>query len=43
MLLDGASEPEVAKTLRIEPRDVRHAVQRILHALRLEVPAVNAG
>ncbi len=43
MLIDGATEPEVARTLRIEPRDVRHAVQRTLRALRLDVPAVNAG
>ena len=39
MLLDGSPEPEVADALRIPPRDVRHAVQRILSALRLDVPA----
>jgi DNA-binding NarL/FixJ family response regulator len=39
MLLDGASEAEIAGTLRLEPRDVRHAVQRILSALRLDIPA----
>jgi DNA-binding NarL/FixJ family response regulator len=39
MLLDGASEVEVAKTLRVEAREVRHTVQRILSALRLDVPA----
>jgi DNA-binding NarL/FixJ family response regulator len=39
MLLDGSSEAEVATTLRVETRDVRHAVQRILSRLRLEVPA----
>lgn len=38
MLLDGASEREVAGTLRVAPRDIRHSVQRILSALRLEVP-----
>ena len=43
MLIDGAGEREVARTLRMEPRDVRHAVQRTLSTLRLEVPAVNAG
>lgn len=42
MLLDGASEPEVAETLRLPTRDVRHAVQRILSALRLDVPAARA-
>lgn len=39
MLLDGASEVEVAETLRVEAREVRHTVQRILSALRLDVPA----
>jgi DNA-binding NarL/FixJ family response regulator len=39
MLLDGASEVEVARTLRVEAREVRHTVQRILSALRLDVPA----
>jgi DNA-binding NarL/FixJ family response regulator len=43
MLIDGAGEREVARTLRMEPRDVRHAVQRTLSTLRLEVPTVNAG
>jgi DNA-binding NarL/FixJ family response regulator len=42
MLLDGASETEVAETLRLPTRDVRHSVQRILSALRLEVPAARA-
>jgi DNA-binding NarL/FixJ family response regulator len=42
MLLDGASEAEVAQTLRVPPRDVRHSVQRILSALRLDVPAARA-
>ena len=39
MLLDGTSEKEVAQTLRLSLRDVRHGVQRILHELRLQVPA----
>lgn len=39
MLLDGASEPEVAQTLQQPVKDIRHAVQRILRDLRLEVPA----
>jgi DNA-binding NarL/FixJ family response regulator len=43
MLIDGTSEADAARTLRIEPRDVRHAVQRTLRTLRLEVPTVNAG
>jgi DNA-binding NarL/FixJ family response regulator len=42
MLLDGASEADVAQTLRVPPRDVRHSVQRILSALRLDVPAARA-
>jgi DNA-binding NarL/FixJ family response regulator len=42
MLLDGASEAEIAQTLRQPTRDVRHSVQRILRALRLEVPAARA-
>jgi DNA-binding NarL/FixJ family response regulator len=43
MLLDGAGESEVAETLGIERREVRNAVHRILHALRLDIPAANAG
>ena len=43
VLLDGATESEAAATLRLEPKDVRHAVQRILSALRLDVPAARAG
>ncbi len=42
MLLDGASEAEVAEILGMPPRDVRHSVQRILSALRLDVPAARA-
>ncbi len=43
VLLDGATEGEAATTLRMEPRDVRHGVQRILSALRLDVPATRTG
>jgi DNA-binding NarL/FixJ family response regulator len=43
MMLDGAGEQDVAETLGIERRDVRNAVHRILHALRLDIPAANAG
>ena len=43
VLLDGATEAEAAATLRIEPKEVRHGVQRILSALRLDVPAARAG
>ncbi len=39
MLLDGATERDVAHTLRIDTRDVRHSVQRILSTLRIDVPA----
>jgi hypothetical protein len=35
MLNDGTSEPDMARTLRKESRDVRHAV---LRTPRLEVP-----
>lgn len=42
MLLDGSSEAEVARTLRVHTREVRHSVQRILRALRLDVPAARA-
>ena len=43
MLLDGASEAEVAQTLRSPQKEVRHAVQRILSALRLYVPAARSS
>lgn len=39
---DLFSEAEVAQTLRVPTRDVRHSVQRILRALRLDVPAARA-
>jgi DNA-binding NarL/FixJ family response regulator len=42
MLLDGASEPEIARTLRRDPHDVRNAVRRMLSALRIDVPAAQA-
>ena len=42
MLLDGASEGDIGQTLRLPHRDVRYAVQRILSALRLDVPAARA-
>jgi DNA-binding NarL/FixJ family response regulator len=43
MLLDGSTETEIAKTLRVAPSDVRHRVHRILSAMRLEVPAGGPG
>lgn len=43
MLLDGASDADIAHMLRLHAKDVRHAVQRILSALRLDVPAARAG
>jgi DNA-binding NarL/FixJ family response regulator len=38
MLLDGASESEVARTIGAEVKDVRHAVQRTLSTLRHSAP-----
>jgi len=43
MLLGGATEVEVADTLKVEPREVRHSVQRTLSALRLDVPAARSA
>jgi DNA-binding NarL/FixJ family response regulator len=43
MLLDGTPEADVAETLGIERRDERNAVHRILHALRLDIPAAKPG
>jgi DNA-binding NarL/FixJ family response regulator len=43
MLLDGATTTEVAATLQLETRDVRIAVHRILHALRLDIPTAHGG
>jgi DNA-binding NarL/FixJ family response regulator len=42
MLLDGAGESDVADTLHMERRDVRHAVHRILRALRLDIPSAHS-
>ena len=39
MLLDGTPEREIATVLRREPRELTHAVQRMLSRLRLDVPA----
>ena len=39
MLLDGTPEREIATILRREPRELQHAVQRMLTRLRLDVPA----
>jgi hypothetical protein len=39
MLLDGTSEADVAQTVGMSRRYVRHAVHRVLHTLRLDVPA----
>lgn len=38
MLLDGATEPEVARTTGLQVKDVRHAVHRMLSALRHSAP-----
>ena len=38
MLLDGTTELEAARTLRLDVKDVRHAVQRTLSALRQSAP-----
>jgi DNA-binding NarL/FixJ family response regulator len=43
MLLDGASEPEAARTLGLQTRDVRDSVLRILGRLRLDVPTATGG
>jgi len=43
LLLDGATEAEAAAALRLEPRDVRHGIQRILRALRLDVPTARTA
>jgi len=43
MLLDGASEREIGRTLDLPVRDVGHAVRRILSALQLEIPARRSG
>jgi DNA-binding NarL/FixJ family response regulator len=43
MLLDGATESEIASTLMLTSRNVRHRVQRILAALRLDIPAAQSS
>lgn len=43
VLLDGSTIAEAGKALRVEPREVRIAVQRILRSLRLDVPAARGG
>jgi DNA-binding NarL/FixJ family response regulator len=42
MLLDGASDADVAKVLRVEPSDIEHATRRILARLTQSVPVANA-
>ena len=42
MALDGASDADIARTLGLERRDVRHGFHRILHALRLDIPYAGA-
>lgn len=42
MLLDGATEADAAAALDDEPQVVQRQVQRILGALRLDVPAASA-
>jgi DNA-binding NarL/FixJ family response regulator len=39
MQLDGTPERDIARVLRREPREIQHALQRMLSRLRLEVPA----
>jgi DNA-binding NarL/FixJ family response regulator len=39
MVLEGSSDADTAQVLRMEQREVRQAVQRILSELRVEVPA----
>jgi DNA-binding NarL/FixJ family response regulator len=43
VMIDGATIAEAAVALRLEERDVRIAVQRILRSLRLEVPAARSA
>jgi two-component system, NarL family, response regulator DevR len=43
MLLAGATETEVGRTLELSPRDVRDIVRRILSALQLEIPGGTAA
>jgi DNA-binding NarL/FixJ family response regulator len=41
MLLDRTNDTDIAETLGIERREVRHAVHRMLHLLRLDIPAAS--
>ncbi len=41
MLLDGATDTEVARALRLEPGDVEQATRRILSRLTQEIPVAN--
>jgi DNA-binding NarL/FixJ family response regulator len=43
MLLDGAGESEIAQTLRVDRKEVRNAVHRILHSLQLDIPSAQPG
>jgi DNA-binding NarL/FixJ family response regulator len=43
MLLDGATEAEVADALRTETTEIHHRVQRLLATLRVDVPSAVAG
>jgi DNA-binding NarL/FixJ family response regulator len=43
MLLDGASEADVAHALRMDRKDVRNALHRILRALRLDIPSAQTA
>lgn len=43
VLLDGGSVVDAAGALRLEPREVKNTVQRILSSLRLDVPAGRAS
>jgi DNA-binding NarL/FixJ family response regulator len=43
MRLDGASGAEIAESMRWDPEDVAHSIDRILHRLRLDVPAAAAS
>jgi hypothetical protein len=42
MLLEGASERDVATTLAVTPLDVQHIVQRAISSLRLSSAAAEA-
>jgi DNA-binding NarL/FixJ family response regulator len=43
MLLDGERESDIAKTLRVDRADIRHAVQRALHHLRIDITPAHPG